>query len=119
MIKGVLSGATNTFISIQSVGQSAMAKRVIGATESFKDPTFGMSLWRRRVACDDGSTYVFERAEDTPRWRCVRRIDSQNWHKETDTAITPSRLPAAVHAHMRGHLARRRFYTGGDDYLID
>lgn len=58
---------------------------------------FGAATLRRYVVCDDGSTYVFERSEDSRQWRARMRVDADGTR-----TFEPARLPAAVDAHMTG-----------------
>jgi hypothetical protein len=78
-----------------------MAKSVTKAVDSVLASTFGMDKQRRYVACDDGTTYVFEREIGSPRWRAYMRISSAG-----EMSAEPSRLPSAVAAHMDGRTWR-------------
>jgi len=74
-----------------------MAKSVTQFAVSTVEPRFGMNKDMLRIACDDGSTYVFERPQGSPRYRTHSRVDADG-----SRAVSPSRLPAAVGACMDG-----------------
>lgn len=90
-----------------------MAKRVTKASTKVLARQFQMNREVRRVACDDGSTYVFERDVDSPRWRAVRRID-----RDGSVSAGVHRLPAAVRAHMDGFTRSGEYGRDGDNYWV-
>jgi len=88
-----------------------MAKRVTHAVTTQVEKTYGINKMLRRIACDDGSTYVFTRTVDSPRWEARARID-----RDGSRSARPSRLPAAVEAHMDGFTRSGPEGVEGDEY---
>jgi hypothetical protein len=88
-----------------------MGKRVTHARKRLLESRIGMTKERLYVACDDGSTYLFERERGSPRWYALKRIDRDGSH-----ASRPSRLPAAVEAHMDGRTCSGPFGETEPDY---
>ena len=89
-----------------------MAKRVIGATQSRHRKKFGIDKNVLGVHCDDGTVYVFEKPVNSPRWVARERIDA----REGTRTPSPSRLPAAVEAHMDGVTRETDYGSSGDRY---
>jgi len=73
-----------------------MSKRVTESETYELNREYGMNKDRHLVACDDGSLYVFE-CTSGDRWETYARVDSDG-----SRSMRPSRLPAAVEAHMEG-----------------
>lgn len=84
-----------------------MSKAVSNVVSSVLESKFGMNKERRYIGCDDGTTYVFIRQVGSPRWRSYLRISADG-----DMSVEPSRLPAAIKAHMDGITQSGKF--GGD-----
>lgn len=92
----------------------AMAKRVTHAVEHVREGgTFGLDKVIRRIACDDGTTYEFRKELGTPRWRSYARYGADG-----DRSIEPSRLPAAVEAHMDGRTCSGPRGEDSDEYWV-
>jgi len=87
-----------------------MAKRVTHAVEKVLEAQFGMNKTRRYVACDDGTTYVFE-SSDGRRWTALAR-----YGRDGGRSASPSRLPASVEAHMDGATRSGPEGVDGDEY---
>lgn len=91
----------------------AMAKKVTAASTCRQSKQFGIDKVLRRIACDDGTTYVFARTADSPRWRALAR-----YSREGERSPEPARLPAAVEAHMDGFTQSGPYGPDGDDYWV-
>jgi hypothetical protein len=72
-------------------------KRITTTAATEVGGRFSMSKYRHYVGCDDGSTYLFERADDDRLWRLVRRYDADG-----GVSVTPHRVPTLVALHMDG-----------------
>lgn len=90
-----------------------MAKAVSHAAVSVLESHYGIDKERRYIACDDGTTYVFERARNSPRWRAFERVGADG-----ERSREPSRLPACVEAHMDGHTRSGPRGADGDAYWV-
>lgn len=90
-----------------------MGKRVTHYAFSMKSMRFGMNKELLRIACDDGSTYVFVRQQSSPRFRLLRRIDHDgSFHAE------PSRLPSCIEACMDGITRSGPYGDNSSDYWV-
>jgi hypothetical protein len=90
-----------------------MAKAVAHSVKRVLDREFGMDKEVLRVACDDGTTYVFRRPRGGRRWRAFERIGADGARTRN-----PSRLPASVEAHMDGRTCSGPHGEDADDYWV-
>lgn len=90
-----------------------MAKAVTKSVRKIQNRRLGMDKELLRVACDDGTTYEFRRQAGEPRWRAVAR-----YSPDGNRSAEPSRLPAAVEAHMDGQTGSGPHGRDGSDYWV-